>query len=94
MFWFCGQAGTDKTTIALMVAEGCKIRAALGASFIFSRPRHDRSKLRHVFPTIAKELGRQHKAYEVRLAAAIEKDEEVASLLTIYQLEELIVGPL
>src|SRR5258705_13071070 len=43
MFWINGSAGTGKTTIAYTVAEACRKRGILGASFFCSRDYAERS---------------------------------------------------
>src|SRR4051812_48182718 len=64
ILWLRGQAGMGKTTIALSVADECRRRDQLGASFFFSRDEADRNELRFVFPTIAHQLGYLHDPYK------------------------------
>ena len=76
------------------MADECKRRGQLGASFIFSRNSADQSQLGEVFTTIAEELSRIHEPYGASLAAAIAKEGPIRALLPVYQFERLIINPL
>jgi hypothetical protein len=94
IFWINGSAGTGKTTIAYTVAEACRARKTLGATFFCSRYSADRSNPDLIFTTIAHQLGLFFTPFKVEISRALKSHPDIGSSSVPYQLEELIVKPL
>ncbi|KAG8917894.1 hypothetical protein FRC01_002150 [Tulasnella sp. 417] len=94
ILWLCGLAGIGKSTIAHTIAEGADADRRLGASFFFSRDEADRRNPQLVYPTIASQLARLDHELKKLVAAAVEKDQDVGTLVMKKQFEKLISEPL
>ncbi|KAG8932224.1 hypothetical protein FRC01_000090 [Tulasnella sp. 417] len=94
ILWLCGLAGIGKSTIAHTIAESADNDHRLGASFFFSRDEADRRNPQLVYPTIASQLARLDHDLKRLVAAAVEKDHEVGTLVMKKQFEKLISEPL
>ncbi|KIL54543.1 hypothetical protein M378DRAFT_18783, partial [Amanita muscaria Koide BX008] len=94
IFWLYGLAGTGKSTIAHTVAEQCRRRGRLGASFFFAHANAECSDANLFFSTIAYQLSkfdpdlRQHIIHGVRAHPSPQD----ASIPT--QFEEFILTPI
>ena len=93
VFWMPGLAGTGKTTIAHTIAEKYQERGLLGGSFFFSRYEQERREPRHVFTTIAFQLGNRYPRLKANIAYAL-RDKTVLDLAFQHHLQDLIVKPL
>lgn len=89
-----GFAGTGKTTIAYTVAQQCKARGMLGASFFCSRKDPDCSNPKLVFSSIADQLGRFHPPFGHIVAQALNKDPDLKNSSVTDQLQDLLAKPL
>jgi len=94
IFWINGSAGTGKTTIASTVAETCRRRRILGASFFCSRDDAECSNPGLIFTTIAHQLGQFFPPFNAELTQALKANPDIGYSSVPYQLEELIVNPL
>ncbi|KDR67842.1 hypothetical protein GALMADRAFT_105493 [Galerina marginata CBS 339.88] len=94
VFWINGAAGTGKTTLAYTIAAACRANGKLGASFFCSRDTAERSNIQLIFPTIADQLGRLSRLYQVILRKTIQLNPHIGSASPLFQLEKLIVKPL
>lgn len=94
ILWLCGLAGIGKSTIAHTIAEASDTNRRLGASFFFSRDEADRRNPQLVYPTIATQLARLDFELKKSVAAAVERDHEVGTLVMRKQFEKLISEPL
>jgi hypothetical protein len=94
ILWINGSAGTGKTTIACTVAEACRTRGILGASFFCSRNDADCSNPNLIFTSIAYQLGQFCPSYGVELARVLKSRPDIGYASVPYQLEELLVRPL
>ncbi|KAG8891360.1 hypothetical protein FRC01_014747, partial [Tulasnella sp. 417] len=94
ILWLCGLAGIGKSTIAHTIAEEADANSCLGASFFFSRDEADRRNPHLVYPTIASQLARLDINLKRLIAAAVEEDHEIGTLVIRKQFEKLISGPL
>ncbi|KZP18962.1 WD40 repeat-like protein [Athelia psychrophila] len=94
IFWVNGGAGTGKSTIALTVAQTCKDRGILGASFFCSRDSAECSKPKLLFTTIAYQLSLLCDAFGEKVAAAMRSDPDMGIKSLSHQLEKLILEPL
>lgn len=98
ILWISSPAGTGKTGIAGSVAELCKEKGLLAASFFFSSfsgSRERRSK-RRLVTTIAYQLLQHRSLHEVgrRTLLAIDKNPALFHVRLKDQLEELILMPI
>jgi NACHT domain len=94
IFWINGSAGTGKTTIAYTIAEACRIRGILGASFFCSRDDAGCSKPGLIFTTIAHQLGLFCPPFDAEVRRTLQSNPDIGYSDVPYQLEELIVKPL
>ena len=94
IFWLNGLAGTGKTTIAYTVAQNCRDKGVLGASFFCSRSIADCNDPSKIFTTIAYQLGLFYTPLRDRMAEVLQKDPSLVYSSVSRQLEELIVKPL
>ncbi|KAG8932227.1 hypothetical protein FRC01_000093 [Tulasnella sp. 417] len=94
ILWLCGLAGIGKSTIAHTIAEDTDAHHRLGASFFFSRDEADRRNPQLVYPTIASQLTRLDHELKRLVATAVEKDQDVGTLVMRKQFEKLISEPL
>ncbi|KZP33353.1 hypothetical protein FIBSPDRAFT_924404 [Athelia psychrophila] len=94
IFWVNGGAGTGKSTIALTVAQTCKDRGILGASFFCSRDSAECSKPKLLFTTIAYQLSLVCDAFGEKVVAAMHSDPDMGIKSLSHQLEKLILEPL
>ncbi|KAJ7751519.1 WD40-repeat-containing domain protein, partial [Mycena maculata] len=94
IFWLNGAAGTGKTTIAYTIAQECKNRGILGASFFCSRDDADCSNLRLIFTTIAYQLGLFKSVFGTEVSKVLKATPDIGYTNAQTQLEELIVKPL
>jgi len=85
---------TGKTTIASTVAETCRRRRILGASFFCSRDDAECSNPGLIFTTIAHQLGQFFPPFNTQLTQALKSNPDIGYSSVPYQLEELIVKPL
>jgi hypothetical protein len=94
IFWINGSAGTGKTTIAYTVAEACRMRGILGASFFCSRDSAECSNPNLIFTTIAYQLGQFFPPFGAGVTQALRSNPDIVYSSVPYQLEELILKPL
>ena len=94
IFWINGSAGTGKTTIANTVADTCRSRQILGASFFCSRDDAECSNPNLIFTTIAHQLGQFFPSFHAEVSRALKANPDIGYSSVPYQLEELIVKPL
>jgi hypothetical protein len=94
LFWINGSAGTGKTTIAFTVAEACRKRGILGASFFCSRDDAGCSNASLIVSTIAFQLGQLIPSFNTAVTRALKSNPDIGYSSVPYQLEELIVKPL
>jgi hypothetical protein len=94
VFWLNGLAGAGKSTIAQTFSQMVAKTGIIGASFFCSRDYLDRRELKNIFPTLAYQLACRYPAFRRDIIRVIKQDPTVASNSLIYQLEDLIVGPL
>ncbi|KAJ3504904.1 hypothetical protein NMY22_g17765 [Coprinellus aureogranulatus] len=98
VLWMSGPAGTGKTAIAGTVAETCKVKGLLAATFFFSSfsGSTERRSKRFLVTTIAYQL-LQHDAFQDvgrRILAAAEKNPGIFLVRLKDQMEELILKPI
>lgn len=94
IFWVNGAAGTGKTTISRTVAQACKDRGILGASFFCSRDSAECSNPKLLFTTTAYQLSLMCGAFGDKVAAAMTIDPDMGLKSLSHQLEKLILEPL
>jgi hypothetical protein len=94
IFWINGSAGTGKTTISFTVAEECRKRGILGASFFCSRDDAECSNPGLIFTTIAYQLGIFSPVFKDEVSRAVASNPGIGYANIPYQLEQLIVNPL
>jgi hypothetical protein len=94
IFWINGSAGTGKTTIAYTIAEACRTRGILGASFFCSRDDAECSNPGLIFTTIAHQLGLFCPPFDAEVRRTLQSNPDIGYSDVPYQLEELIVKPL
>lgn len=94
IFWINGSAGTGKTTIAFTIAEACRKRGILGASFFCSRDDVECSSPNLIFSTLAYQLGQFFPPFNAKVNHALKSNPDIGYSSVPYQLEELIVKPL
>ena len=94
IFWINGSAGTGKTTIAYTVAETCRKRGILGASFFCSRDYAERSNPNLIFATVAHQLGLFYPPFRAEVTRVLQLNPDIVYSSVPHQLEELIVKPL
>jgi hypothetical protein len=94
IFWINGSAGTGKTTIAWTVAEECRERGILGASFFCSRDDGECSNPGLIFTTIAYQLSIFSPLFKDEVSRAVASNPDIYYAGIPYQLQRLIVNPL
>jgi len=96
VFWMNGpgSAGTGKSTIAYTVAQWCKERDILGASFFCSRDDAECSNPKLIFTTIVSQLASFHDQFKTELLKALQSDPDIVYSGVSYQLDKLLVKPL
>ncbi|KAJ3507816.1 hypothetical protein NMY22_g16814 [Coprinellus aureogranulatus] len=98
VLWMTGPAGSGKTAIAGSIAELCKEKGLLAATFFFSSfsGSPGRSSKRRLIATIAYQLLQCAALEEVgkRILAVINKNPAIFGLRLKDQVEELILAPL
>ncbi|KAJ3524422.1 hypothetical protein NMY22_g11001 [Coprinellus aureogranulatus] len=98
ILWLTGPAGAGKSAIAGTIAETCKDRDLLAASFFFtsytgSERRRDK---RYLVPTLAYQISQLlgFEGYRDAVYACIQRDPAIFSRRLKTQVEALILGPL
>jgi hypothetical protein len=94
IFWINGSAGTGKSTISYTVAEECRKRGILGASFFCSRDDAECSNAGLIITTIAYRLGIFNPSFKAEVSRVVASDPGIGYASIPYQLEQLIVNPL
>ncbi|KDQ59298.1 hypothetical protein JAAARDRAFT_57218 [Jaapia argillacea MUCL 33604] len=94
VLWLSGLFGTGKSTIAQSIAELCEARQFLGASFFFSRDKHERRSTDLFFPTLARQLASHIVELNPYLAEALKRDSSLCSRNLETQCLRLIIEPL
>ena len=94
VYWLNGLAGTGKSTIARTIAEISLLGRKLGGSFFCSRSSEDRSNLKTIFPTLARQLAYQYPAFQQELLQVLRHNPRAAEEGLDLQMKELIVHPL
>jgi hypothetical protein len=94
IFWINGSPGTGKTAIAYTVAEECKKRGILGASFFCSHDDTECSDSGLIFTTIAYQLGIFSPQFKAEVSRVMVSRPDIRYASISYQLELLIVNPL
>lgn len=92
--WINGLAGTGKTTIAYSLVEKCIEDDILGANFFCSRLDGECSDPNNIFITIARQLCQFYAPYKEKVAAALEKNPDIATAGPLRQFRTLILEPL
>src|SRR5882762_2101626 len=83
-----------KTTVAYTIAETCRAKKTLAATFFCSRYSAERSNPNLIFTTIAHQLGQFFAPFKVEITRALKSNPDIGNSSVPYQLEELIVKPL
>jgi hypothetical protein len=96
IFWVNGpgSAGTGKSTIAYTVAQRCRERGILGASFFCSRDDAECSNPKLIFTTIVSQLASFHDQFKQELLKVLQSDPDIVYTGVSYQLNKLLVKPL
>jgi hypothetical protein len=94
IFWTNGSAGTGKTTISYTVAEECRRRGILAASFFCSRDDSACSDPGLIFTTIAYQIGIFSPPFKAEVSRVMMSQPDIGYSSISYQLEQLIVNPL
>ncbi|CCO36406.1 Vegetative incompatibility protein HET-E-1 [Rhizoctonia solani AG-1 IB] len=94
IYWMNGMAGTGKTTIAYTFSESLKVRKTLGASFFCSRTSGECRDIGRIMPTIAYQLARYSRPFQVALARILGSDPDIGTQSITHQFEKLIMEPL
>ncbi|KAJ3524424.1 hypothetical protein NMY22_g11002 [Coprinellus aureogranulatus] len=98
ILWLTGPVGAGKSAIAGTIAEICKSKNLLAASFFFSS--YTGSELRrykrYLVPTLAYQIAQlpEFKAYRNALSVCIQRDPAIFSRQLNTQMDTLILGPL
>lgn len=93
MMWLRGPAGAGKSALAQSIAEICRARGLLAASFFFSRTAASRSDGRALIPTIAYQLALCLPIVTTSIKQCVEKDPSVLERSNETQTEKLLVEP-
>ncbi|KAJ3522668.1 hypothetical protein NMY22_g11788 [Coprinellus aureogranulatus] len=98
ILWMTGPAGAGKSAIAGTIAEICKDKDLLAASFFctsYTGSERRRYK-RYLVPTLAYQIAQLpgYEAYQDALYACIQRDPSIFSRRLKTQVEALILGPL
>jgi hypothetical protein len=94
IFWINESGGTGKTTIAYTVADHCRKRDILGASFFCSRDDAECSNTSLIFTTMAYQLGNFNSEFKAEVSRVMSSNPDIGYSSVPYQLEQLIVKPL
>ncbi|CCO36098.1 Vegetative incompatibility protein HET-E-1 [Rhizoctonia solani AG-1 IB] len=94
IYWMNGMAGTGKTTIAYTFSESLKARKTLGASFFCSRTSGECRDVSRIIPTIAYQLARYSRPFQVTLTHILGNDPDIGTQTITHQFERLIKEPL
>jgi hypothetical protein len=94
IYWLCGKAGTDKSTIARTIAQKLDEEGLLGASFFFKRGRSDRSHAASLFPTIARQLADLIPEAGHTIAGVLDRDSLLCDKHLKAQFDKLLLQPL
>ncbi|CEL61304.1 Vegetative incompatibility protein HET-E-1 OS=Podospora anserina GN=HET-E1 PE=4 SV=1 [Rhizoctonia solani AG-1 IB] len=92
--WMSGMAGTGKTTIAYTFSESLKALKTLGASFFCSRTSGECRDVGRIIPTIAYQLARYSRPFQVALTRILGSDPDIGTQTITHQFERLIKEPL
>jgi hypothetical protein len=93
IYWLTGSAGTGKSCISYTVCERYSEDGSLGATFFFSRDQDTRSKVDHVFRTLAHRLCINFpETIQPRILAALRKDATLFGPLPERHFRELVVA--
>ncbi|CCO34881.1 hypothetical protein BN14_08990 [Rhizoctonia solani AG-1 IB] len=94
IYWMNGMAGTGKTTIAYTFSESLKVRKMLGASFFCSRTSGECRDVGRIIPTIAYQLARYSRPFQVALTRILGSDPDIGTQTITHQFDKLIKQPL
>ncbi|KAF8168903.1 hypothetical protein BJ912DRAFT_913138 [Pholiota molesta] len=94
ILWMYGPAGSGKTAIGQSIAEECRKKGLLAASFFFSRTAAGRNDTKRVVATIAYQISLHLPQIQDHLFTAIERDPTIFSRALATQMQVLIVEPL
>ncbi|CCO36139.1 Vegetative incompatibility protein HET-E-1 [Rhizoctonia solani AG-1 IB] len=94
IYWMNGMAGTGKTTVAYTFSESLKARKTLGASFFCSRTSGECRDVGRIIPTIAYQLARYSRPFQVTLTHILGNDPDIGTQTITHQFERLIKEPL
>ncbi|KIL64146.1 hypothetical protein M378DRAFT_78726, partial [Amanita muscaria Koide BX008] len=94
IFWLHGPAGTGKSTIAHTVAEECRRRGRLGASFFFAHANAECSDPNLFFSTIAYQLSKFDPDLRQHIVDGVKAHPSPQDASIPTQLEEFILTPL
>jgi hypothetical protein len=94
IFWLTGDSGTGKSAIAYTSCRTFANKLSLGASFFFSRDQEQRSKIDHVFITLAYRLCFTFPQLRSRIEQALQDETLLTSPSLRRQLRELILIPI
>ena len=88
-----GSEGTGKSAIAQTIAEHCKSKGTLGASFFFSRVSSDRNTDKNLIATLAYQLCMNVPEMKRFIVKAVEDDLSTFQKDLDTQMERLIINP-
>ena len=94
IYILAGIAGKGKSTVAKTVASRVAQRAALGASFFFSRHENELNMVKKFFATIAFQLAQYHVDFMNAIGDALDSFPDAPSKALHDQLPTLILDPL
>ncbi|KAM6503266.1 WD40-repeat-containing domain protein, partial [Amanita muscaria] len=94
IFWLHGLAGTGKSTIAHTVAEKCRRRGTLGASFFFAHADAECSNANLFFSTIAYQLSKFHPDLRQHIIDGVRGHPSPQDASIPTQFEEFILTPI
>ncbi|KAG9119521.1 hypothetical protein FRC07_005417, partial [Ceratobasidium sp. 392] len=94
IYWMNGMAGTGKTTIAYSLCANLKSANQLAASFFCSRALPDCQDVTRIVPTIAYQLARFSRTFQVSLCQVLEDEPDISTCDIATQFEKLLTGPL
>ncbi|TFK33979.1 hypothetical protein BDQ12DRAFT_764564 [Crucibulum laeve] len=94
ILWLNGPAGSGKSAISQTIAEHCAGKKKI-ASFFFLRGTGERSKFKHLMPTLAHQVSMFDSAVESILIDTMRKEPELHGKKALsYQLDELLIKPI
>ncbi|KAF8171092.1 hypothetical protein BJ912DRAFT_129255 [Pholiota molesta] len=94
ILWMHGPAGSGKTAIAQSIAEECKKKGLLAASFFFGRTAAGRNDSSRFIATIAYQLSQSIPEICEQMISAVEHNPTIFSLTLATQMQVLLVEPL